>query len=220
MKTLLNFLILIFALSASARQVRLTGGRIVGGVEIDIEKIPFQVSLRFYESHICGGSIISSLYVITAAHCTYYFPKNDMTIWSIQAGSSKLDQGGSIHNISSIVEHPRFDASLLDYDASILKISDHIQFDKFRQPILLPYFGEETLLGSLVGTSGWGLTMNPLEAILNLRNVELKISDRDECHQAYIVDGGITNRMICAYSKGRDSCSGGMKVFISIFLNT
>jgi trypsin len=185
---------------------RSIGGRIVGGSEIEIEAIPYQVSVRFYESHICGGSILSARFVITAAHCTHPFPKIG---FSVRAGSTNKDQGGSVHTVSKITEHPRFDDMLLDYDASILTLLNHIAFDKFRQPIKLPYFGEITKLGSIVATSGWGLTMNQNETNINLRIAELKISGQAECHQAYIADGGITSRMMCAYSSGRDSCSGG-----------
>lgn len=196
----------------NARQVKIgrgsraIGSRIVGGTEIDIEFIPYQVSVQYQQGHICGGSILSSTFVITACHCTYPFAKTD---FSVRAGSSNSNSGGSIHIVSKIDEHPQFDPMLLDYDASILTLLNPIEYDKFRQPIRLPYFGEPTLLGSLVATSGWGLTLNVTQISNYLRIAELKISDYDECHQAYIEDGGITTRMICAYTEGRDSCSGG-----------
>lgn len=212
----LVFFSIFISKALGQRGGRATGGRIVGGVEIDIENIPYQCSLRFYESHICGASIISSKFVITAAHCTYYFPQDDMSLWSIRAGTSRSDEGGSIHEILEIFQHPRFNPSLLDFDASIFKLDNAIQIDKFRQPIELPFFGELTYEGSLVSTSGWGLTMNRNESNLVLRNVELKTSNRLQCHKAYISDGGITTRMICAYGDGRDSCSGG-KHFSKIF---
>lgn len=214
MKSFLLAIILISISKVLAREGRLVGGRIIGGFAIDIEKIPFQVSLRLYGFLICGGSIISSKYVLTAAHCTNDFPKNDLSIFSIRAGSTRSDQGGSIHNITNIFEHPKFDPNLLDYDACIIKVFNQIHFDKFRQPIQLPYFGEPTPEGSLVSTSGWGLTMNSNESNLSLRNVELRISNRTLCNEAYIRDGGISNRMICAYAEGKDSCSGGNFFFL------
>lgn len=42
---------------------------IVGGVEGTIEQFPYLVSLRRDNSHICGGSIVAPLWVLTAAHC-------------------------------------------------------------------------------------------------------------------------------------------------------
>lgn len=47
-------------------------GRIVGGAEIEISEAPWQVSLLRFNSHTCGGSIISENYVLTAAHCVEY----------------------------------------------------------------------------------------------------------------------------------------------------
>lgn len=199
----------------TGRGQRVSGGRIVGGSEVSIESIPYQVSLRNYDWHICGGSILSSKFVLTACHCTYPFSKIG---FSVRAGSSYSDRGGSIHNVSKVDEHPLFDPYLLDYDASILTLLNFIEYDKFRQPIRLPYFGEQKRLGSIVATSGWGLTFNANESDTSLRIAELRISSRPECHQAYIEDGGITSRMICAYAEGRDSCSGGEKKFsIKIF---
>lgn len=46
-------------------------GKIVGGEDIRIEEAPYQVSLRQFNFHICGGAIISPKFVITAAHCKF-----------------------------------------------------------------------------------------------------------------------------------------------------
>lgn len=46
-------------------------GKIVGGMTVRIEEVPYQVSLRYFGSHICGGAIIKKDFVLTAAHCKY-----------------------------------------------------------------------------------------------------------------------------------------------------
>lgn len=54
--------------------------KIVGGSKIDIREVPYQVSIRLrlpYSGnpfHICGGAIISSRSILTAAHCKFVVP--------------------------------------------------------------------------------------------------------------------------------------------------
>lgn len=43
--------------------------RIVGGDVIKITEAPYQASLAFDNRFICGASIISTQYLLTAAHC-------------------------------------------------------------------------------------------------------------------------------------------------------
>lgn len=46
--------------------------RIIGGTLAKLGQWPWQVTLHFMGSHVCGGTLISSDFVLTAAHC---FPK-------------------------------------------------------------------------------------------------------------------------------------------------
>lgn len=44
--------------------------KIVGGIEVDIEDAPWQVSLHYNNLHRCGGFIIGNDWILTAGHCT------------------------------------------------------------------------------------------------------------------------------------------------------
>jgi secreted trypsin-like serine protease len=52
--------------------------KIIGGYKIEISQAPFQVSIirttSLGRSHKCGGSIITSRHILTAAHCTFNGP--------------------------------------------------------------------------------------------------------------------------------------------------
>lgn len=45
--------------------------RIVGGNMSLLAQWPWQASLQFQGYHLCGGSVITPLWVVTAAHCVY-----------------------------------------------------------------------------------------------------------------------------------------------------
>lgn len=49
----------------------------VGSEETTIEAYPYQVAILYYNVQFCGGSIISDSWVLTAAHCLDWKPKNN-----------------------------------------------------------------------------------------------------------------------------------------------
>ncbi|XP_071451607.1 trypsin-1-like [Hetaerina americana] len=98
-------------------QRSLPDGKIVGGSYAPIESYPYQLSLRCNGRHICGASIISANYAVTAAHCT-----DGLSSWeiSLKAGSVYKNRGGVVHDVARIIQNPGFGYKL-DYDISLLE---------------------------------------------------------------------------------------------------
>ncbi|KAL4697527.1 hypothetical protein H8959_003225 [Pygathrix nigripes] len=59
------------SLQCSHCGLRAMTGRIVGGALASESKWPWQVSLHFGTTHICGGTLIDAQWVLTAAHCFF-----------------------------------------------------------------------------------------------------------------------------------------------------
>ncbi|XP_017773893.1 PREDICTED: trypsin-2-like [Nicrophorus vespilloides] len=199
-------LILVVAVASAIPQIlpRLDG-RIVGGENATIEQYQYQVSLQFLGEHVCGGSIVSSKYVVTAAHCTNGFSYSS---FSINAGSSNLNSGGVNIAVKKILPHPKFNSDTMDYDISVLELDSPLPFGSGIQAVSLPNNDEAATVGADAICTGWGHTNEGGSFSDQLQVVTLKIISTEECINAYGV-GKITDRMICAgVGGGNDSCQG------------
>ncbi|KAK3927104.1 Trypsin-1 [Frankliniella fusca] len=178
---------------------------IVGGDVIDIKQAPYQLSLQMYDSHICGASIISKTFVLTAGHCAAagITPSNG----KVRAGTTTREQGGVVYDLVRVTTNPKYDSSTVDFDVAVLEIAGSFELDETRAIVALPAAGEPEPAGSFLTVSGWGRTHEGYGGgALNLRAVRLVGLSSAACRLVY--GGGLTERMLCAARSGADSCQG------------
>merc|ERR1712189_107972 len=88
--TMKAFILLALFAVAYAAPIDDEDDKIVGGYECRKNSVPYQVSLNA-GYHFCGGSLISSTWVVSAAHC-YKSPSRcvlvSTTLLSVRAPSS------------------------------------------------------------------------------------------------------------------------------------
>ncbi|XP_050084936.1 trypsin-1-like [Anopheles aquasalis] len=183
------------------------GNRIVGGFAIDISEAPYQVSLQHRGSHNCGGSIIASKWVLTAAHCTAGASPSSL---AVRYGSSEHAAGGTLVPVARVVSHPKYDGSTISYDFSLLELEEAIHFSDKAQSVDMPEQNEPVEDATLCKVSGWGNTQNWSESTKLLRAANVPTVNQSECQEAYADFGGITDTMLCAGYKngGKDACQG------------
>nr|AAV84270.1 serine protease [Culicoides sonorensis] len=181
-------------------------GRIVGGVAAEIEELPYQVSLQ-KGGHFCGGSIISSKWILSAAHCV---GNDSAPTLQIRVGSSFKSSGGDLMKVSQVVQHPAFNDDVIDFDYALIELQDELELSDVIKPVLLADQDEEFEADTKCTVSGWGNTQKPAESTQQLRKVVVPIVSREQCSKSYKGFNEITERMICAgFQKGgKDSCQG------------
>jgi secreted trypsin-like serine protease len=94
--------------------------RIVGGEAASAETWGWAVSISVAGTYLCGGSIISSSWVITAAHCVNGYSASQVTIY---AGSTVRFSGTQTRVASQIIIYPSYSSVTYVNDIALLQLS-------------------------------------------------------------------------------------------------
>ncbi|XP_065089807.1 trypsin alpha-3-like [Ochlerotatus camptorhynchus] len=179
-------------------------GRIVGGNEVGIAAFPYQLSLRHNGNHICGASVISGTWALSAAHCTVA-PVSAGSA-SLRGGSASRLSGGVIFAVAQIVNHPQYNSNTLNNDVSVLRTTTSFTGANI-SPITIVPSGTNFAGGTRSVVSGWGLTVPGGSLPTNLRAVDIPVVTIATCRSQWGT-AAISDNMVCAGEPGRDSCNG------------
>lgn len=181
--------------------------RIVGGKEASEGQFPYQVALRKTDSHstFCGGSILSSRFLLTAVHCTRDYVEAEI----YAAAGALYEKDGVSIGIEKIIQHEEYNREKKLNDIGLLRTVEEIVFTEFIQPIALPTHG--TGITNVV-IAGFGLTKSPYywSNSKKLKYIESKTIDNEVCkksHPDFLWNVGENH--ICTFiAKGIGNCFG------------
>uniref|UniRef100_A0A7N8XVT9 Coagulation factor IX n=1 Tax=Mastacembelus armatus TaxID=205130 RepID=A0A7N8XVT9_9TELE len=200
-----------------------TEKRIVGGDEALPGEIPWQVTLMAYsQAHgrvmpFCGGSLLSELWVITAAHCLIQEDNVPKQGFFVRVGEHDVDQDEGPER-DHLVElqhiHHKYDykKSPYNHDIALLKLANPVELSNQRRPICLgpKDFIEKIMTesGGLSLVSGWGALKYLGLKATKLQKLAVPFVDRTACKQSS--RDHITRFMFCAgfHSEQKDACQG------------
>lgn len=189
--------------------------RIVGGQDADKGEFPWQVSLHVKGyGHVCGASIISPHWLVTAAHCVQDDGRTRFSqpgTWEAIFGLHTQNSIGTMvvkKNLKQVIPHPYYNHVSFDNDIALMELDSPLVFSDYIKPICLPSPQHDFPVGNTVWITGWGATREGGSAASVLQKAQVRIINHSVCND--LMAGQLTSRMLCAgvLTGGVDACQG------------
>merc|ERR1712142_1328816 len=186
--------------------------RIVNGEEADLGSWPWMVTLETRGgSYYCGGSIISSRFVLTAAHCIQYKGEK---VFVVIGDHDKLDGGEAVTKRlkGRAIPHKNYDPNNMDNDVAVIRLNKEIKFSEFNgnvAPVCLARKNDGDYADTDVTATGWGTIYSEGPQATVLMEVNLRTITNTQCGEDYGYDKTmIIPSMLCTVMPGKDACQG------------
>jgi len=189
---------------------------VVGGDKTDVNEYPWMVALykRGRTLPSCGGSLINSLWIVTAGHC--HDPSFPLDIAVLGEHDVKVETETMIKIERTVVykiKHEEYDSNTLKNDIALFKMDSPVNTDIYL-PVCMPPHGAE-YENKKAWVTGWGTTSENGDQATVLQELELAIVSDSACYSAMTGALGtywgqtFAAEQICAGGeRGKDACQG------------
>jgi len=199
--------------------VKKSGTKIVGGSETAVNEYPWMASMMDSLGHLCGGSLIASQWVVTAAHC-FYNTQGELVITDPSAITVALGEHDSavttetniriVKDVTQIIRHASYVFSTNINDIALLKLSSTVDLKTYT-PVCLPATTAGNYAGKNAWVYGWGALSQGGSSPTKLQELEVPVVTDAQCKTAMgtSVNDDLLAVMLCAGGvEGKDSCQG------------
>ncbi|XP_065208152.1 venom protease-like isoform X2 [Planococcus citri] len=163
---------------------------------------------------LCGGSLISENFVLTAAHCVQSTAGNPnwVRLGELDLAVSNDNARPVNYPVSQSIVHPGYHPPATYNDIALLKFRGLTAFNSYIRPICLNIF--QNIPNQKVTAAGWGSTGYGEKGSSGLLSVELDMQRSELCNSLYtgqrLPHGFNDSTMLCVgYAPGgKDTCQG------------
>ncbi|XP_075987181.1 venom protease-like [Anticarsia gemmatalis] len=165
---------------------------------------------------LCGGTVISERYILTAAHCIHSRQLGQVSFAAlgILKRSDPLELW-KVHKIKRAVIHPEYKPPSKYNDIALLETETEIEFSDDLLPACLDTGGPRYVYDNTADASGWGQLGHRQSLADTLQVVTLVEYNETECSTSYPVHrhmkrGYDHSSQMCygSHSKVSDTCQG------------
>ncbi|KAL1021270.1 hypothetical protein UPYG_G00010980 [Umbra pygmaea] len=186
--------------------------RVVGGDDVRAKSWPWQASLQYKSGsnfyHTCGASLISSQWVMTAAHCI-----SSRNTYRVYLGKHRLntnnEPGSLAFTPAKIIVHENWDSARIRNDIALIKLETPVSFSDSIMAACLPDSDFVLPHNAPCYVTGWGrlYTGGPLADVL--QQALLPVVSHANCTKPDWWGSLVTTSMVCAGGAGDlASCNG------------
>merc|ERR1719150_3090744 len=192
--------------------------RIVGGTEVAPKnKYPWMAALISNGNQFCGGALVASKYVVTAAHCMFLDQDATQPVSAadvtVRLGDHDLASTADTTivkdvKVKSIINHENYKPASgdLSNDITVLELEEEVDLNVYTPACLAKTSDATTFDGKNALVYGWGTTSSGGSSSSKLLEVEVPVVDKATCSAAM---GPMEDGQICAGGvKDKDACQG------------
>ncbi|XP_053421792.1 enteropeptidase isoform X2 [Nycticebus coucang] len=186
--------------------------KIVGGSNAKEGAWPWLVALYHNNQQLCGASLISRDWLVSAAHCVYgrnMQPSKWTAILGLHVTSNLTSPQTTTVLIDQIVINPHYNKQTKDNDIAMMHLEVKVNYTDYIQPICLPEENQVFPPGRKCFIAGWGRLAHQGPTPDILQEADVPLLSNEKCKQQ-MPEYNITENMICAgYEEGEiDTCQG------------